>query len=270
MPKIHLQTKSKLAEATLKTIDPKTLKFILLCLALFVIFTCAFFAAVYLAPFYFTPSSTNTPIPSVAPTQTTTPTQTATLEPTSTSIPTATQRPTGYEVKPGDTLAKIADLFQIPVDYLAKVNNITDVNFIYAGQILQIPAEYIPLTATPIAQVPGKMIYVILSEQTVYVYEDNVLLKQFLISSGIPGFDTVTGDYLIYSKLPVTRMTGPGYDLDHVPWVMYFHLGYSLHGTYWHHNFGHPMSHGCLNMQTDDAKWLYDWTPIGTLVRIVP
>ena len=65
-------------------------------------------------------------------------------------------------------------------------------------------------------------------------------------------------------------MTGPGYDLPDVPWTMYFYQDYGIHGTYWHHNFGHPMSHGCVNMQTDDAKWLYDWAPLGTSVLILP
>ena len=41
-----------------------------------------------------------------------------------------------------------------------------------------------------------------------------------------------------------------------------------FHGTYWHSNFGYPMSHGCINMITEDAKWLYDWAPIGTEVEV--
>jgi lipoprotein-anchoring transpeptidase ErfK/SrfK len=41
-----------------------------------------------------------------------------------------------------------------------------------------------------------------------------------------------------------------------------------LHGTYWHHNFGQPMSHGCVNLPTDAAQWIYDWAPIGTTIQI--
>ena len=55
-------------------------------------------------------------------------------------------------------------------------------------------------------------------------------------------------------------MSGPGYYLTNVPYTMYFYRGYGLHGTYWHNNFGHPMSHGCVNLKTPDAKWLFDWT----------
>ena len=56
------------------------------------------------------------------------------------------------------------------------------------------------------------------------------------------------------------------YYLPNVPWVMFFAndeiakmRGFSFHGTYWHDNFGHPMSHGCINMKIADAKTLYDW-----------
>jgi len=63
-------------------------------------------------------------------------------------------------------------------------------------------------------------------------------------------------------------MAGPGYYLSDVPYIMYFYDGYGLHGTYWHSNFGTPMSHGCVNLRTEDAGWLYDFTSIGTLVYI--
>ena len=71
------------------------------------------------------------------------------------------------------------------------------------------------------------------------------------------------------------RAIGTYYYLPGVPWVQFFgnaqipwSRGYSFHGTYWHNNFGHPMSHGCINMKTPDAKWLYDWAPMGTPVNI--
>jgi lipoprotein-anchoring transpeptidase ErfK/SrfK len=51
---------------------------------------------------------------------------------------------------------------------------------------------------------------------------------------------------------------------------MYFTGAYSIHGTYWHHNFGHPMSHGCVNLTIDDARWFYEWAEIGTPVITHP
>ncbi|MGH2524849.1 MAG: L,D-transpeptidase, partial [Anaerolineales bacterium] len=74
--------------------------------------------------------------------------------------------------------------------------------------------------------------------------------------------------YRIYVKYVAADMAGPGYYLPSVPYVMYFYLGYGLHGTYWHNNFGRPMSHGCVNLQTDQAGWLFNWASVGTPVNV--
>jgi lipoprotein-anchoring transpeptidase ErfK/SrfK len=49
---------------------------------------------------------------------------------------------------------------------------------------------------------------------------------------------------------------------------MYFHEGYGLHGVTWHSNSGHPMSHGCVNLPTPEAEWLFNWAEVGMLVDI--
>lgn len=107
-----------------------------------------------------------------------------------------------------------------------------------------------------------------LSQQMVYAYEGNAVVNSFLVSTGTWETPTVTGRYHIYVKLRYTDMTGPGYYLPNVPYTMYFYQGYGLHGTYWHHNFGTPMSHGCVNLDTNDAAWLYNWASVGTLVNV--
>ena len=63
-------------------------------------------------------------------------------------------------------------------------------------------------------------------------------------------------------------MIGPGYHLEDVPYSMFFYKGYAVHGTYWHDNFGQPMSHGCVNMLTSEAKWVYENAPVGTIVFV--
>ena len=63
-------------------------------------------------------------------------------------------------------------------------------------------------------------------------------------------------------------MSGPGYSLPNVEWVSYFVKSYAIHGTYWHNNFGTPMSHGCVNMRVREAKWLFNWAPKGTRVIV--
>ena len=113
-----------------------------------------------------------------------------------------------------------------------------------------------------------------LSKQTTTLYNGDVVLRSFLISSGKPGTPTVTGTYHIYLKKPVMTMTGGSkkdgtyYSTPNVQWVSFFYQGYAFHATYWHHNFGHVMSHGCVNMRTPDAKILYDFAPIGTMVIV--
>lgn len=107
-----------------------------------------------------------------------------------------------------------------------------------------------------------KHIYIDLSTQTLYAYEGNTQIMKALVSSGKWG-RTPVGNFSIWQKLPVTRMAGgqgaDAYDLPNVQWVMYFHNDFGLHGAYWHNNFGHPMSHGCVNMRLVDARELYNW-----------
>src|SRR5690606_35183117 len=114
----------------------------------------------------------------------------------------------------------------------------------------------------------GKQIVVDLSEQRVYAFENGVMVFTALVSTGLPATPTVLGDYKVYLRYDAQRMTGPGYDLPGVQWVQYFYQGYALHGTYWHENYGQPMSHGCVNLQNADALWLYNWATIGTPVHV--
>jgi lipoprotein-anchoring transpeptidase ErfK/SrfK len=109
-----------------------------------------------------------------------------------------------------------------------------------------------------------RWIRVDLSEQLLIAYEDGQPIRGFVVSTGLPGTATVTGTFNIRMKVRSQTMSGgtPGngyYNLPNVEWVQYFYADYGFHGTYWHNNFGHPMSHGCVNMTNADAKWLWDW-----------
>ena len=107
-----------------------------------------------------------------------------------------------------------------------------------------------------------------LSEQRTYAYEGSTLVNSFVVSTGTWQHPTVTGTYNVYVKYRYADMSGPGYYLPSVPYVMYFYKGYGLHGTYWHNNFGTPMSHGCVNLRTDEAGWLFDWAYVGIVVNV--
>jgi len=107
-----------------------------------------------------------------------------------------------------------------------------------------------------------------LSEQRAYAYEGDTVVNSFLVSTGVAQTPTVTGTYKIWIKVRVQDMSGPGYYLRDVPYVMYFYEDYGLHGTYWHNNFGTPMSRGCVNLTIDDAAWLFNWASVGTVVNV--
>ena len=114
-----------------------------------------------------------------------------------------------------------------------------------------------------------KHIYVNLTTQTLFAYEGKNLFLETPVSTGLWG-RTPKGDFTIWTKVRSTRMTGGSgddfYDLPNVPYVMFFSnaevpgsVGFSIHGTYWHNNFGHAMSHGCVNMKTTDVAKLFEW-----------
>lgn len=111
-----------------------------------------------------------------------------------------------------------------------------------------------------------------LSSQTLTAYEGDFAVMSTLISSGLPSWPTVTGQFRVYLRYESQTMDGTrlGYDyyLPGVPFVMYFYQDYALHGTYWHNNFGYPMSHGCVNLETGDAEWIFNFTSIGTVVNV--
>lgn len=138
-----------------------------------------------------------------------------------------------------------------------------------------IPAEELA-AISPDVPVQDKRIEVDLTMQTLSAFENDKRLLKTTISSGIPnssrnvtGLSTKTpqGEFRILDKMPAKHM-GNGnlfadaddYELPGVPWTCFFTAqGHAFHGTYWHENFGTPMSHGCVNMRTEEAKWLFRW-----------
>ena len=118
----------------------------------------------------------------------------------------------------------------------------------------------------PAAYEDKKHIIVSLSQQLAFAYSGEELVFVTKVSTGIPGHATPKGQYKVYGKTAKQKMSGPGYYLPNVPWILWYNGDYSLHGTYWHNNFGTTMSHGCTNLSIDDAKWFYDFAEVGTPV----
>ena len=144
------------------------------------------------------------------------------------------------------------------------------------------PEEYAPIS--PEVPAASKHIEIDLTTQMLSAYEDEKVIFKTNIASGIPGgpsgpnqisTTTPNGEFYIREKMPSKHMgysfygsspgnllaDADGYVLPGVSWTSFFtEVGHALHGTYWHENFGVPMSHGCINMRTEEAKWLFRWT----------
>ncbi|HEY3290670.1 MAG TPA: L,D-transpeptidase [Anaerolineae bacterium] len=114
----------------------------------------------------------------------------------------------------------------------------------------------------------GKWIEVILSQQRLNAWQNGRIVMSSAISSGVSAHPTLRGTFRIYVKYRSTRMRGPGYNLPGVPYTMYYSGSYAIHGAYWHHNFGHPMSHGCINLPVPFSRSLFLWAPLGTTVVV--
>jgi lipoprotein-anchoring transpeptidase ErfK/SrfK len=192
-----------------------------------------------------------------------------------------------YTVVQGDLLSVIAARYEITPTTLALFNKLETPYSLWPGQKLIIPGDPAEITAAAAVVVPtampaastaatttnapasgGKWIEVVLSNQTTLAWQGNTLVRRMVVSTGLPGTPTVVGRFQIYAKYLSAPMSGPGYYLPAVPHTMYFYAGYALHGAYWHNNFGHPMSHGCVNLSLPDAAWLYNWAPMGTTVVV--
>jgi hypothetical protein len=137
------------------------------------------------------------------------------------------------------------------------------------------PEEFAPIS--PDIDPWKKHIEISISRQELIAFEDDQEVLRSRVSTGVPAWreipgqiptDTPTGRYHVFSKMASKHM-GNGqvtadieaYELVGVPWTTFFvETGVAIHGTYWHRNYGTPMSRGCINVPTDIAKWVFRWT----------
>lgn len=177
--------------------------------------------------------------PTVTPTvtETATPTQTGTATPTPTQTATATDTHTPTHT-PTFTQTSTPTHTATPTHTPTSTSTPTN-------------------TPTP---TPEKWIDINLTTQTLVAYEGTKPVLTTKISSGSSKYPTIKGTFRIYLKLDKQTMSGPDYTTPDVPWVMYFYGNYSLHGAYWHNDFGRPRSHGCINVPVEEAKWLWYWS----------
>jgi lipoprotein-anchoring transpeptidase ErfK/SrfK len=121
------------------------------------------------------------------------------------------------------------------------------------------------LAANRTADGREKWIEVDLSDQRVYAKEGEATVYNFRVSTGKKWTPTPVGEYRVWIKLRYHTMIGGSkargdyYNLPNVPYVMYFHKGYGIHGAYWHNQFGTPRSHGCVNVKPEEMALIYNW-----------
>jgi lipoprotein-anchoring transpeptidase ErfK/SrfK len=126
--------------------------------------------------------------------------------------------------------------------------------------------ELTPLS--PNIPAADKLIHVDLPQQMVTAFEGNTMVFSARCSSGGKGTSTPTGEFSTFNKWSSFHMTNQDeegattpYHLPGVPWTSYFTSAFhGLHGTYWHNDYGRPRSHGCVNLKSEDAKWVYRWS----------
>jgi len=173
----------------------------------------------------------------------------------------------------GKSSKKVVRQNIIPSDLSGNINPVEKTG-VWHGQTVSIPSDNYE---TPINQVlsvvprDDRWIEVSLSAQKLTAWENGKIFLETPVSTGLPYFPTPQGEFYIWIKLRYANMEGGEgkyyYNLPNVPYVMYFanekipsYRGYGLHGTYWHNDFGHVHSHGCVNLPTPIAKELFYWT----------
>lgn len=114
----------------------------------------------------------------------------------------------------------------------------------------------------------GRWIEVDISSQRLTAWNGKTRVRTFIVSTGKRGTPTRIGTFNVGTKHRSTRMRGRGYNIANVPYTMYYSGGYAIHGAYWHNRFGTRVSRGCVNLRVSQARWLYNWAPVGTRIVI--
>ncbi len=116
-----------------------------------------------------------------------------------------------------------------------------------------------------------------ISDQKARVYEYGELVREFYVSTGISKYPTTLGEFSVLKKIynkdykwEYGENHPDNYDLKNVKWNLLFNSSdhQYLHYAYWHNNFGHRMSHGCVNIDGKNAEWLYNWAVVGDPVIV--
>jgi lipoprotein-anchoring transpeptidase ErfK/SrfK len=101
-------------------------------------------------------------------------------------------------------------------------------------------------------------------EDEVYFARVSTGAKYDMYGNPVDKWATPPGKHHVERKYISLQMsggtTGAGYDLPGIAWTSIFATGgVAIHSTFWHNNYGDPVSHGCVNCTPEDAKWVFRW-----------
>jgi lipoprotein-anchoring transpeptidase ErfK/SrfK len=202
-----------------------------------------------------------------------------------------------YVVKQGDSLSAIAGRYGITLNALVQANRLSHWT-IYPGQQLMVPSKTTPNTGSTPPQTPApskttpstgntppqtpapsknKSIYVSMSQQRMYVYENGAQIYTFPVSTGQAGRETLPGNYRV--KTRIDHAWGSAWRIWMPSWLGIYNVGRYENGIHavpitengevmWENSIGQPASYGCVVLRTNDAATLYQWADLGTPVTI--
>ena len=95
-----------------------------------------------------------------------------------------------------------------------------------------------------------------ISTQSMTVTDDWHTVYTFDVSTGRPGHSTPTGSF---RPIRMHEMWySSKYENAPMPWSIFFHGGYAIHGTTDLKHLGQVASHGCVRLDPSNAKLLYE------------
>jgi len=176
--------------------------------------------------------------------------------------PAITPKSITYQVKPGDSLAKIARQYKTTVELIMKSNNISD--------SLIIPGRKIKIWNAPFTILVDK------SQNILLLKSDEEIIKTYIVSTGKNNC-TPVGTFKITNKLvnPTWFKAGavvpPGSSENVLGtrWLGFDLAGYGIHGTTEPKELGKQVTQGCVRLSNTDVEELYTIVPVGTEVTVV-
>lgn len=158
-----------------------------------------------------------------------------------------------YVIRRGDTLQSIAASYRIMPREVLAINPSLDPKNLTIGQIICIPVAPSPIE-----------IIVNITAKRLTVQRNGALFREYLVATGKPQTPTPTGVFEV-----VNKEIDPGGPYG-TRWLGLSIKGYGIHGTNNPASIGTAASNGCIRMYNEDIESLFDITPVGTVVRILP